>query len=213
MAVTRLSGGTTPANGSDPRTFPTIWNATADVIEANETAIDSLALTSLSGVSITSPVDNQLLAYNGTNWVNEAIGTDSLSDYEEGSWTPTVSEGTISAASGNYVKIGQMVFVRFAFVAVTSNTSNSLFVQSLPFAPLDDNTSQPSESFINVVGVPLSVSVSWGGVSNHAVIMVWGGGIRFRSATTGGWADLLYNQAPNSSGARLGGSMWYRTAA
>jgi len=72
MAVTRLSGGTTPANGSDPRTFPTIWNATADVIEANETAIDSLALTSLSGVSITSPVDNQLLTYNGTNWVNEA---------------------------------------------------------------------------------------------------------------------------------------------
>jgi len=42
------------------------------VIEANETAIDSLALTSLSGVSITSPVDNQLLTYNGTNWVNEA---------------------------------------------------------------------------------------------------------------------------------------------
>jgi len=43
------------------------------VIEANETAIDSLALTSLSGVSITSPVDNQLLTYNGTNWVNEGL--------------------------------------------------------------------------------------------------------------------------------------------
>jgi len=75
MAVTRLSGGTTPANGSDPRTFPTIWNATADVIEANETAIDSLALTSLSGVSITSPVDNQLLTYNGTDWVNQVPAT------------------------------------------------------------------------------------------------------------------------------------------
>lgn len=36
MAVTRLSGGLTPANGSDPRTFPAIWNATADDIEQAE---------------------------------------------------------------------------------------------------------------------------------------------------------------------------------
>ena len=39
MAVTRLSGGLTPANGSDPRTFPAIWNATADDIEQAETDI------------------------------------------------------------------------------------------------------------------------------------------------------------------------------
>jgi len=35
--------------------------------------IDSLALTSLSGVSITSPVDGQLLMYDGTNWVNQIV--------------------------------------------------------------------------------------------------------------------------------------------
>lgn len=34
--VTRLSGGLTPANGADPRTFPAIWNATAVDIEAVE---------------------------------------------------------------------------------------------------------------------------------------------------------------------------------
>jgi len=39
MAVTRLSGGLTPANGSDPRTFPAIWNATATDIEAAEADI------------------------------------------------------------------------------------------------------------------------------------------------------------------------------
>jgi hypothetical protein len=33
MSVTRLSGGLTPAAGGDPRTFPAIWNATADYIE------------------------------------------------------------------------------------------------------------------------------------------------------------------------------------
>jgi hypothetical protein len=33
MSVTRLSGGLTPGAGGDPRTFPAIWNATADYIE------------------------------------------------------------------------------------------------------------------------------------------------------------------------------------
>jgi hypothetical protein len=33
MSITRLSGGLTPADGSDPRTFPTIFNAAADYIE------------------------------------------------------------------------------------------------------------------------------------------------------------------------------------
>jgi hypothetical protein len=41
MAITRLSGGTTPANGSDPRTFPAIWNATANDIEQAEADIAS----------------------------------------------------------------------------------------------------------------------------------------------------------------------------
>jgi len=36
MAVTRLSGGLTPGNGADPRTFPAIWNGTADDLEAGD---------------------------------------------------------------------------------------------------------------------------------------------------------------------------------
>ena len=35
MSITRLSGGNTPADGSDPRTFPAIWNATAQTLEDN----------------------------------------------------------------------------------------------------------------------------------------------------------------------------------
>jgi hypothetical protein len=36
MAITRLSGGVTPGDGADPRTFPAIWNATADDLEAGD---------------------------------------------------------------------------------------------------------------------------------------------------------------------------------
>jgi hypothetical protein len=44
ISVTRLSGGTTPADGSDPRTFPAIWNATADDIEALDARVDAQAI-------------------------------------------------------------------------------------------------------------------------------------------------------------------------
>lgn len=42
MSVTRLSGGLTPADGTDPRTFPTIWNATAGQIETAQSNISAL---------------------------------------------------------------------------------------------------------------------------------------------------------------------------
>jgi hypothetical protein len=35
--ITRLVGGLTPGDGSDPRTFPAIWNDTADTIDALRT--------------------------------------------------------------------------------------------------------------------------------------------------------------------------------
>jgi hypothetical protein len=36
MPITRLTGGNTPADGADPRTFPAIWNGTADDLEAGD---------------------------------------------------------------------------------------------------------------------------------------------------------------------------------
>jgi len=41
MTITRLTGGLTPGDGSDPRTFPAIFNSAADVIEANESSVAS----------------------------------------------------------------------------------------------------------------------------------------------------------------------------
>ena len=42
MAITRLSGGLTPADGSDPRTFPSIFNVAADEIEAVEGRVSTV---------------------------------------------------------------------------------------------------------------------------------------------------------------------------
>jgi hypothetical protein len=49
--VARLVGGLTPADGSDPRTFPAIWNSTADDIEAVQSGLGAVesTVTALGG--------------------------------------------------------------------------------------------------------------------------------------------------------------------
>jgi hypothetical protein len=41
ISITTLSGGNTPADGSDPRTFPAIWNATATDLEGVAADLDT----------------------------------------------------------------------------------------------------------------------------------------------------------------------------
>ena len=48
MAITRLSGGNTPADGADPRTFPAIWNGTADDLEAGDYDLDVFPVTGVA---------------------------------------------------------------------------------------------------------------------------------------------------------------------
>ena len=84
MSITRLVGGISPGVGSDPRTFPAIFNDAADLIEANEAgivtngsaiaALDSrvtgLVLDDLSDVDASSATLGDLLVYDGTEWVS-----------------------------------------------------------------------------------------------------------------------------------------------
>jgi hypothetical protein len=71
MTVTRLVGGLTPGDGSDPRTFPAIFNAAADVIDATEGSAVALgsAVSVLEGLNPVQfgtvvPSDGQVLAYS-----------------------------------------------------------------------------------------------------------------------------------------------------
>ena len=53
-----------------------------------------------------------------------------LDDYEEGTFTPTVNVGTFSAASCRYIKIGNMVTL---FFDVTVGTGGGNQITNLPF--------------------------------------------------------------------------------
>ena len=62
-----------------------------------------------------------------------------LDDYEEGTWTPSVTTGTVSTTSGSavYTKIGNLVSAqaRLNTFSDTTSTSAALVIGGLPYSP------------------------------------------------------------------------------
>lgn len=70
-----------------------------------------------------------------------SAGANTLDDYEEGTWTPTVASAgggtpTYSAQAGSYVKVGQLVFCTFDVTLATKGTlgAGQAQIAGLPFA-------------------------------------------------------------------------------
>ena len=93
------------------------------------------ATPSASGAGITFPATQ-----------SASSDANTLDDYEEGTWTPTNNgdaTGTITNPTGEYVKIGRMIYVRFCFQVSVNFTSG--FIGGLPFtASGADSTSSVS---------------------------------------------------------------------
>lgn len=71
MSITRLSGGLTPGDGSDPRTFPEIFNDVADTVESQgsaitgaESDIDDLEAKNIPAFGTATPSDGQVLTFD-----------------------------------------------------------------------------------------------------------------------------------------------------
>mgnify|MGYP001170792071 CR=1 FL=1 len=67
---------------------------------------------------------------HGIKFGSDSAAANALDDYEEGTWTPTVSSGTITLASNasEYTKIGDMVFAQTRITGFSGGTSGSQFV-------------------------------------------------------------------------------------
>jgi len=58
MAITRLSGGLTPADGADPRTFPAIWNDAVDELEVGFRLVGTRYFTANGTFAKADPFDD-----------------------------------------------------------------------------------------------------------------------------------------------------------
>jgi hypothetical protein len=89
-------------------------------------------------------VDNIIIGTSGKGIdfsATPGTGTSELfDDYEEGTWTPTVAgdaTGVINTESGQYTKVGNVVYFRCVFGVSTNFTSGS--IGGLPFTCVVDN--------------------------------------------------------------------------
>ena len=76
----------------------------------------------------------RMLSGGGITFNGDTAAANALDDYEEGTWTPTVSDGgaAFSTTNASYVKIAKMVFISFD---ITNNSGGNIYqVFGLPFA-------------------------------------------------------------------------------
>ena len=125
-----------------------------------------------------------------------------FSDYEEGTWTPVLSDGTNNAtmdaqAAGSYTRIGNRVFIN-AYIITSSlgSVSGNLRVTGLPFTTADSNDGIGAG--VAGYGVNFNLasgeSVSFRTIKNttYMILEVWGG--------TGGSAAMTSTKWTNTGG-------------
>lgn len=71
--------------------------------------------------------------------VTSNTDSNTLDDYEEGTFTPTSTVGSLSTVSGVYRKIGKLVHIGMKFTMPTSSDSNGATISNLPFTVYNDN--------------------------------------------------------------------------
>lgn len=136
LKISALTAASTPLAGTE--VLPIVQSSTTKQVSvANLTAGRAISAT-----QITLTTGNVIVA-NGQGIdfsATPGTGTSELfNDYEEGTWTPSVSStvGTITLlgpVSGTYTKIGRRVFVDFSVEITTNGTgAQAILVSGLPF--------------------------------------------------------------------------------
>jgi hypothetical protein len=133
-------------SGGSELTYAAIYGVTRDVSNGSEDGSISFGTTNNGSFSVKSQIHQNGVYINpegiclGTSTYETYAAANTLDDYEEGTWTPTMefstTNGTISytVRSGSYTKIGRIVYIN-AVITTSSITGNSgdLLISGLPF--------------------------------------------------------------------------------
>jgi hypothetical protein len=146
---------------ADAATFYSITNlfSTANTWTAAQTFS---ANPSLTGGAISFPATQVASA-----------GANDLDDYEEGTWTPTItaSSGTFTTVSGSgrYTKVGRLVTVQVSITITTVGTASGGIVFTLPFTANGSGGWILAGREFNSTGKMLQAIISAGGTTGAVV--------------------------------------------
>ena len=117
-----------------PRTNPSTLTigAAGDTVNIAGTAGTGFGITGWSSSSGSLlPASASAGIYLG---VNSATAANLLDDYEEGVWTPTVANATVSSSAGYYTKIGNICYITIQLALSAIGSGNPSQISGLPFA-------------------------------------------------------------------------------
>ena len=138
-----------------------------------------------SGNFLPSATDHGI--YLGTT---SAAASNLLDDYEEGTWTPGVNQGTINNVGSTYTKIGNKVTIWSSINTFSNRTSTeTVEVSSLPFSIASQNQNR-------VVG---SIVMNYSNKLVHASYSRSNSTIAFYISIAGAFVPLKFNDLNNSA--------------
>lgn len=173
------------------------WGADVEAFgdRITDAEADILARLPLTGGTLSGGLTiNALLTTNGQikfpSTPNPSADPNTLDEYEEGTWTPAITINgsgsgiTYTSQSGNYVKIGKLVFVRGLIeLSNKGGSSGTLLVTGLPFTVVSGSEDQGLPfsywaNFSSVVGNPFlrtqasatTALIGHSGAAGHATI-------------------------------------------
>ena len=169
-------------HATDPNTLR--LNTTAGDIAFAPSSVERVRVTAAGNVEVST--GNVVIGTSGKGIdfsATAGTGTSELlDDYEEGTWTPVVSDGTnvatTSAAEGTYTKVGRQVTLSGRFtLSSTGSTSGGIRITGLPFAVASGNAARGSlnvsyaASFGLTAGYSITGSCASG--ASHIYLGVW----------------------------------------
>ena len=159
-------------------------------------AADNILMASGKGIDFSATSDA-----SGTG---ASAGSELFDDYEEGTWVPTVTQGTIAYETANYVKIGRLVHLSARVQTFSDRSStNNISVGGIPFA-VQDATNIGTGVYYRVARTD----------QGHIGTMVTGSDkVQFLVSSQGGSESWFYLQHAdlNSSGSQVRFNVWYIT--
>lgn len=162
-----------------------------DQATINTATITSAAVTAFSNVP--------LLAGGGLKFPPTQVASadpNTLDDYEEGTWTPSLGgTTTYNARSGSYTKVGRLVYIRFNINVTAIGTGSTFEITGLPFSIDLSTGSGLAVQYFNATATSIV----------SATARVIPGAIRIESLTAAGTGVATNNIFGNSADVYVGG--------
>ena len=124
--------------------------------------------------------------------VTAATAANLLSDYETGNWTATLEGSTTDPSSavtvtGNYTKVGRIVYVQAAFANVnTTGAAGGIRVTGLPFTPSPGNQMTGNVTFHTMATIS-------SGTANICPFFQAADVAFYQSKTAAAWSEVSHN--------------------